>query len=488
MKKIIFTLSTAIFFVSTAFAQLGNIDPDFIPGTGFGPDQWTGKCEAIVQQPDGKLLVGGQFKTFDGDSALYITRLNLDGSRDLSFSSPFEENWGYNIRAIVLQNDGRIIIGGTFNEVNGISQNRIARLNSDGSLDLTFNPASGFNQEVTAIELQPDGKILAGGLFTVFDYVWGGSQTPVNGIARLNSDGSIDNTFNVGTGFSGGTGIGQRQIHKIVVQPDGKILVGGHYSSYNGNASILLTRLNSDGTIDSSFDASANFSPAADGFYGQVYAMKLLPDGKIMIAGNYGNTNSAASGIDRLNSDGTLDVLFQTAPSNTDLRCFALDVQSDGKVVGASVNFGIPSEAFVVERYNTDGSLDTTFPQKYLNNDVTDLIIQNDGNITFVGYFNYNPMGIMRLLGDGTSSVNLTEESTFDFSVYPNPTSEFVNINNIPQNSILRIINLTGKVMYEQIVLDNFESVNVSGFTSGIYLIQIENNGRVANKKLIIGR
>lgn len=469
MKKIIFTLSTAILFASTAFAQLGNIDPDFILGTGFGPDQWTGKCEAIVQQPDGKLLVGGQFKTFDGNEALYIIRLNLDGTQDNSFTSPFDDNWGAAIRQVRVLSDGKILACGSSLKSNNATLPGIVRLNSDGTIDQSFTAPSSVTG-LSTFDVQSDGKIV------------------LRNLIRLNTDGTLDNSFDSGTGISGGAGFGGVGINTLLVQPDGKILIGGHYSAYNGNTSVLLTRLNSDGTIDSSFDASANFSPAADGFYGQVYAMKLLPDGKIMIAGNYGNTNSAASGIDRLNSDGTLDVLFQAAPSNTDLRCFALDVQSDGKVVGASVNFGIPGEAFVVERYNTDGSLDTTFPQKYLNNDVTDLIIQNDGNITFVGYFNYNPMGIMRLLGDGTSSVNLTEEPAFDFSVYPNPTSEFVNINRIPQNSMLRIINLTGKVVYEQIVLGNFESVNVSGFTSGIYLIQIENNGSVANKKLIIGR
>lgn len=213
--------------------------------------------------------------------------------------------------------------------------------------------------------------------------------------------------------------------------------------------------------------------------------MKLLPDGKIMIGGNYGNTNSLAIGVDRLNADGSLDATFQTTHS-TDLRNFALDVQLDGKVVVANQNFGAPSEAFVVERYNVDGSLDTIFPKKYVNREVKDLILQTDGNITFVGYFNYNPTGIMRLIGDTPLSVNTMPEVGFNVKMYPNPAIEIVNFDAIPQNSTLRILDLTGKVVYERSGLDNFESVNTSDFSKGAYLVRIENNGSISNNKLIV--
>lgn len=486
MKQTIFTLTTSFFLFINAFAQTGIIDPDFNLGSGFGPDQWTGKCETIVQQPDGKLLAGGQFTEYDGNTARYLVRLNLDGSPDESFSSQFDEGWGYNVREIVLQNDGKIIIGGAFSEINGVPRNRIARLNNNGTLDETFNPMSGFNQEVTALAIQPDGKILAGGLFTTFDFEWGGAQISVNGLARLNSDGSLDTTFNVGTGFSGSTGIGQRQIHKIVVQPDGKILVGGHYSSYKGNSSVLLTRLNSDGTIDNTFNANANFSQAIDGFYGQVYALKLLPDGKIMIGGNYGNTNSAAFGVDRLHPDGSLDTTFQITHS-TEIRCFALDIQPDGKVLAANVNFGAPSEAFVVERYHTDGSLDTSFPKKYVNRDVKDLIVQNDGNITFVGYFDYNPTGIMRLIGDSPVSTTRPEKPVLDFNVYPNPAGKFITVTHLPAASSLIISDVKGKVVYHsQTQNEQIKTINTGNFPNGIYLVRLEKNGTATTKKLVV--
>lgn len=483
MKKTLISLFTVALFFQGLYAQVGLTDPGFNIGSGFGPDQWTGKCEVIVQQSDGKLIVGGQFTEFNGQSAPYIVRLNLDGTPDTGFSSQFQASWGYNVRAIALQDDGKILIGGTFNEINGVTRNRIARLNSNGTLDESFNPASGFNQEVTAIDIQEDGKILVGGLFTTFDYIWGGSQTPARGLARLNSNGSLDTSFDSGNGFAGSTGIGQRRIHKILVQPDGKILVSGHFSIYNDQTAILLLRLNTDGTVDDTFNANDNFSKAVDGFYGQVYDMALLPDGKIMIAGNYlGNAN----GLDRLKSDGSLDDSFKITPAISDNRSYSVGVQSDGKIVAARVNFGIASEAFVVERYNTDGTLDAGFPRKFLNNDVTDLVVQKDGNITLVGYFNYNPIGIIRLIGSTPTYINLAKEHYSDLIVYPNPAYETLHIVGV-DGSTLAIADFTGRVVLREILSDRgITTIDLKGFVNGTYLVRLVKDGAITTKKLIV--
>lgn len=468
MKKAIFTLTFTFLLFISAIAQTGIIDPGFNLGTGFGPDQWTGKCETIVQQSDGKLLVGGQFETFNDVEEIYITRLNLDGTKDLNFSSPLEDGWGNSVNGIALQSDGKIIIGGNFKEKGGQSQLGIARLNTDGSFDQNFIPPTGI-QNVTTFAIQPDEKIVLGNLM------------------RLNANGSVDSLFNAGTGISGGAGFGGVRVNTVAVQSDGKILIGGHFGSYNGTQRLLIARLNSDGSLDESFNANANFSPAIDGFYGQVYAIKILPDGKIMIGGNYGNTNSTAFGVDRLNSDGSLDTTFQITHSFSNIRNYALDLQPDGKVLAANVNFGAPSEAFVVERYNTDGSLDETFPKKYVNRDVQDLIVQKDGNITFVGYFNYNPTGIMRLVGDSPVSANVSEMPAFDINVYPNPASEFITITNVPDNSLLFISDITGKIVYNnQIRNERMTTINTSNFAEGIYMVRILKNGTATTKKLVV--
>jgi uncharacterized delta-60 repeat protein len=491
MKKAFTTFITILLLGAESIAQLGGIDANFNLGTGFGPDQWTGKCHSIVQQADGKLIVGGQFKTFNGDTTYYITRLNIDGTKDPNFTSQFTNQWGYDIRTIALQNDGKIVIGGEFSTIHGKTQGRIARLNSNGTFDTTFKPAAGFNLQVNTVCMQTDGKILVGGIFNVYDYPWGGSQTPVNGIARLNPDGTLDTTFKIGTGFSGGSGIGQRQVHKILVQPDGKILVSGHYGIYNGDTSILVTRLNSNGSMDKSFNANANFSISLGGFYGQVYDMKILPDNKIMISGNYGNSNGLAKGLDRLNADGSLDTSFKIKHS-TDYRCFAFDVQSDGKILSSAVNFGPPNEAYLVERLKTDGSIDSIFPKKFVNSDITDLIVQQDGNITFVGYFSYNPTGIMRLIGDTSMEppmgIAYAHTPHLHFELYPNPANDIIFLKNLEKGSVIKLMDNSGKKIWIKQIEGNQTHENISELVSGIYFVQLEHNGLIATKKLVVNK
>ena len=135
-------LGIAVLFTANAVAQIGTIDPNFNLGSGFGPDIWTGKCETVIQQPDEKLLVGGSFKTYNENESLYIIRLNLDGTRDNGFASPFTEKWGASINHIEVLSDGKILVGGVFLESNDEPLPGIIRLNSDGSIDQSFTAPS----------------------------------------------------------------------------------------------------------------------------------------------------------------------------------------------------------------------------------------------------------------------------------------------------------------------------------------------------------
>ncbi len=485
LSRAIVLLSCTLILVQHVYPQVGIIDPNFSLGTGFGPDQWTGRCHSLIQQPDGKLLVSGLFSTYNGDTTIYITRLNLDGTRDKSFTSYFSQSPLRYVKTMALQDDGKIVVGGYFSRIQGIPRNNIARLNSDGSLDTTFNPASGFDLNINSVCIQPDGKIVVGGVFSTYDHEWGGSRTPVNGIARLNADGSLDNTFSIGTGFSGSTGIGQREIHKVVLQPDGKILVGGHFSLFNNTSSLLVTRLNADGTIDDTFNAQSNFSLDAAGYYGQVYDIVLLPNGQILISGNYGNTTSLSKGIDRLNADGSMDNTFRIS-HQADFRCFAFDVQSDGKIITSRVNFGSADEAYVIERLNADGSLDVSFPARYVNNDVNDVLVQNDGNITIVGYFTYNPTGIMRLIGDTPHSTSVPAYSENQLHYYPNPASDVITLSNLPINSSVRILDVTGRIVYSAFANNDQFVINVKDLKSGLYVVHVEHNNVITSNKLLI--
>src|SRR5690606_28487924 len=147
-----------------------------------------------------------------------------------------------NARCLAIQSDGKILAGGNFTSYDGHTRRDIVRINTDGSIDETFNTGSGLSEEYSGIHViapQPDGKILVGGTFIAYN---GQSK---NLIVRLNANGEIDSSFDIGTGFSSADYA--NIVQAIEVQPDGKILVGGYFISYNGQPAASLIRLNTDG-------------------------------------------------------------------------------------------------------------------------------------------------------------------------------------------------------------------------------------------------
>ena len=213
----------------------GDIDTSFNASVLGG----AGYVNATVVQPDGKILIGGSFNEVNGESRHFVARLNSDGSVDTTFAVGAGAN-GI-VRAIALQSDGTILIGGFFTEYNDIMLNRMTRLNTDGSLDTSFNIGKGAYSTVETLALQPDGKILVGGTFTTFN------GTARNRVTRLNPNGSVDTSFNVGIGAS-------NTVYTFAIQSDGKILVGGSFATFNGVSSYpRLVRLNSDGSTDTTF-------------------------------------------------------------------------------------------------------------------------------------------------------------------------------------------------------------------------------------------
>lgn len=254
-------------------AQDGSIDPLFnIEDQGFGNyDGANGTVNAIGLQSNGKIIIGGNFTTFNGANVRYLARLNVDGSLDSSFSfhGPYTLGLNTKIYAIKIQNDDKIIIGG--NEDIGLTNSGIIRLNPNGDIDFTFSGVVGgaLGHTVNAIAIQNDGKIIVGG------YI-------LNNIRRLNSDGSIDNTFNVGTGTD-------FAVDAIAIQDNGKIIIGGKFSSFNGVPRDRLARLNSDGYLDPTFTPCA-WTHLSFGIYWN-YAIAIQNDGKIIIGGYFNSYN-----------------------------------------------------------------------------------------------------------------------------------------------------------------------------------------------------
>ncbi len=322
----------------------------------FNPNATGGPVRAIAVQPDGRILVGGSFTSVGGTPRDRLALLETNGSLIASFNPGAG---GERVLSIALQTNGQIVAGGAFTTLGGQPRNRLGRLNANGTLDTSFNP--GADDWVWTVAMQADGKILAGGTFTNL-----AGQTR-RGLGRLHTDGSLDSGFNPGA---------DAQVNTIVLQPDGKILVGGFFTMLGGQPRPYLGRLNTNGTLD------AAFNPAVGNV---VWRLALQTDGKILVGGAFNSLGGQSrTNIGRLNADGTLDNTFNSAANST-VNSFA--VQADGKII-AGGNFttlaGQPRA--YVGRLNSNGTLDTNFTAQ-ANVTVFSLAAQPDGRILIGGDF-----------------------------------------------------------------------------------------------------
>jgi uncharacterized delta-60 repeat protein len=223
----------------------------------FGNPGLNGRVLATAVQTDGKAIIAGHV---NGSGCTYLCRLNDDGSRDTTFT-PQVNDW---VETMVLQPDGKILIGGHFTTINGTERKYLSRLNPDGTLDGGFNPRPDFY--VQAIALQPDGRILLGGAFSRI------GAADYRSLARINADGSRDGSFgnpNITTGW----------VYAIAPQADGKLVVGGGFTSVNGIPRSHVARFNSDGSLDTGFgDLGASWT---------VHGLTLQPDGRLLMVGRF---------------------------------------------------------------------------------------------------------------------------------------------------------------------------------------------------------
>jgi uncharacterized delta-60 repeat protein len=324
---------------------------------------------ALSILPDGKIMIGGKFDNVDGQTHSPVARLNSDGSLDASFTDPGAfldsnniQGWIY---GLAVQPDGKAVIGGDFVKIDSKQHAFAMRLTADGRLD-TGLPNLAPDGYVTALAEQTDGRMLLGGYFTQM-----GGQ-PRHGAARVDADGGIDAGF-VDPGLN-------NTVIALAVQADGKVLAGGAFTQAGAESRSYLARLNADGSLDSDF--------ADAGLNGEVFVLAVQPDGKLLVGGDFtlvhGQTRNRLA---RLNADGSLDAGFADAGAND--RIFALVVQADGRILAGGTFSAIGGQMRdYLARLNADGTLDAGFAEAGVDNAVLALALQADGKALVGGTFN----------------------------------------------------------------------------------------------------
>lgn len=308
---------------------------------------------------------------------------------------PGELDTGFNpspnntIEEVLVQPDGKILVSGIFNSIAGQARDYLVRLNPNGTLDTAFNPT--VDGQVKALALLPDGKILIGGAFSSVN-----GTTQIR-LARLNSDGSLDSTFTSPNPNS--------DIRAMRVQPDGKILIGGLFTSVGGTTRDAVARLNADGTPDTSFtDPGLDNTPIVNG-------ITLLPDGRIVLGGNFDNTQTSARDVVLLSQDGTLVTSFNANVVQPAV-VYSVLARGDGKVFlgGSFSQVGSPPQARgALALVDTTGALDSFNPGfSYFSGPVINSMVQQfDGQLLTGGEFDSvggTPRNsLARLNPDGTA-------------------------------------------------------------------------------------
>jgi uncharacterized delta-60 repeat protein len=324
------------------------------------------------------------------------------------------------ITAMARQPDGRIVIAGYFNRFDGVSRSGIARLNADGSLDTSFDPGTGVEKlivhpQVHALALRADGRIVLGGFFRNVNGV------PRDGIAQLNANGSVDPSFDPGAGLHGYVALA------LTVMTNGQVLVGGIFEKLNGVPRKSIARLNANGSVDGSFSVP-NGRVGGSNTLERVYALAVQPEGRVIIGGDFtivGNT--PRQHVARLNADGSLDETFD--PGFIYLqRVSALALQPDGRlVIGGEFRSIDGVSRNCLARLMSDGTLDLGFdpgtgaqvaPFSSSDAFVHALALQPDGQIILAGLFDTFDGVPRKNIGRLRQAAD-TDLVIFNFASYP---------------------------------------------------------------------
>jgi uncharacterized delta-60 repeat protein len=390
--KYIVVVGNALNSVTSTVATLS---VNLAPPDSFNPGA-NGNVVTLAVQADGSILVGGKFTTLGGQTRNHLGRINGSGTLDTNFNLGTTGGTSPGVSALAVQADGKVLIGGDFTTLAGQARTNLGRLNSDGTLDFSFSPGatSVSSPSVSTLAVQADGKILVGGHFTSL------AGQPRTCLGRLGADGTLDGAFSPVLG-----GVSDPSLYSLAVQPDGKILVGGSFTTLNGQPRNHIGRLNADGGLDTTFNPGVGSSPLC---------FAVQADGRILVGGSFTSLGGQTRNrIGRLNTDGTLDSSFNPGAGST---VSSLALQTGGKIVagGAFTTLAGQSWSFLGRLY-PDGTLDPTF-NPGASSSVNSIAIQANGQILVGGGFFFLGGQLRNCLGRLNNSEPATGSLIYDGS------------------------------------------------------------------------
>lgn len=490
----------AIIFIalySQTYSQTGSLDLTFSNDgkvtTSFGSGN--DFASAIAQQTDGKIVVAG--KNYNGtDYDIAITRYNIDGTLDNTFSQDGKLTMPIgtlddDAEALIIRPNGKIVIAGA-TLISGFNNDFVlVQYNSDGTIDNNFgvggivNIDFGDNDGASCMELYSDGKILVGGVSGNFDIKF-------FAIARLNSDGSLDNTFSNDGKETTQIGDYMNFANDIAIANDGKIIVAGSASNNNDTDFAVLVCYNIDGSIDYTFGSDGNGRVYCDqGTNDTFTSLRILNNGKILAVGNsYVDNNklddilmvqySAAGLID--NTFGINGIVLTDYCTNDYGNSFA--IQQDNKIVVAGGSIGCPT--FVLSRYNENGTLDNSFGNSgILTTDfgsddemATCIIKQDDNKLVVAGYRNNGTSYDFAIARYENLLSNILTVDAMDklLEIYPNPAIENITIslNKTANNASIEVYDIYGKLLMTEANKSGKQfDLNISTLVAGAYVIKL---------------
>ncbi|MBI4648319.1 MAG: T9SS type A sorting domain-containing protein [Bacteroidia bacterium] len=465
-------------------------------------------------QPDGKIVVAGYSTNSDYMLDFATVRYNSDGSLDSSFGengvviTTFGNDGGI-ATSVAIQSDSKIIVTGCSS-----CDFAIVRYNTDGTIDNSFGGdgivttdfAGGFDL-VNSLAIQTDGKIIAAGWTRDTNYLYNFA------IARYTLDGSLDSSFGASGKVITTIGNGEDEGNSVDIQLDGKIIVAG-----NSSGDFAIVRYNINGSLDNYFGTNGIVITDINGTEDRCYSVAIQSDGKIVAGG----TDSSGFAIVRYDTNSTLDNSFGTSGKITTDISNSVDIgnsiaiQTDNKIVvagGAYYSLAFyPSEYdyFEVVRYNSDGTLDSSFGSmgKVISvigdggSTCNSVAIQTDGNIVAAGV-SYNNSGlcgaedeftVVRYISDlNIGMVDFSYESN-PILVYPNPIQKDVMLEyTLTKDEFLtiEIYDINGRLVKSIFTNENRnkgthkELLNIEKLQAGIYILSIKNNLRSQNIKIV---